>query len=146
MSGPALRQVSSHRAIHEQARQEVEEVLAVSERLLGRGDSERFIEVAEVFLEIAEARVLVHAHEEEIGLYLEWTESQADVVPFIDSLKKEHEELRRCAVEVEEAMVKGLHQMALQLMRAFLATLKSHADHEESVLIELKDKAGSVLS
>jgi hemerythrin len=146
VSGPALRQVSSHRAIHEHARQEVEEVLAVAERLLGRGDSERFIEVAEVFLEVAETRVLVHAHEEEIGLYLEWVESHADVVPFIDSLKEEHEELRRRAVEVEEAMIEGRHQMALQLMMSFLKILKSHADHEESVLIELNDKAGSVSS
>lgn len=146
MSGPALRQVSSHRAIHEHARQEIAEVLAAAKHVLNRGDLARFIEVAEVFLEVAEARVLIHAHEEESGLYGEWLKADPQFVSRIDTLKEEHGELRRCAVEVEEAMVEGRHPIALKLMTEFIATLQSHSDHEEAALIELQDKVGSVPS
>ncbi|NMP23970.1 hemerythrin domain-containing protein [Sulfobacillus harzensis] len=144
MSGPALRQVTSHRAIHENAWHEVQEALKMAEALLFRDDRERFAEVAEVFLEVAEARVLVHAHEEETGLYLEWIEVNPDIHPRIKTLKHEHRALRRFATDLEEAMVNGRHQAALDSMREFAATLKSHSAHEEGILTEVVDAKGRV--
>ncbi len=144
MSGPALRQVTSHQAIHENAWHEVETALQAAENVLLQGDGERFAEVAEVLLEVAEARVLAHAHEEEIGLYREWSERFRDSDGFIEALKGEHRQLRRAVLAIEDGMVDGRHPDALAAMHEFASVLTSHSAHEEKILTEVEAEKGGV--
>ncbi len=144
MSGPALRQAASHQAIHQNAWHEVETALQASEKVLLLGDGERFSEAAEVFLEVAEARVLVHAHEEEIGLYREWSEHLPDSDGFIEELKGEHRQLRRAVLAIEDAMVDGRYPDALAAMHEFASALTSHSLHEERILMEIQVEQGGL--
>ncbi|PSR20116.1 MAG: hypothetical protein C7B45_16455 [Sulfobacillus acidophilus] len=142
MSGPALRQAVSHQAIHENAWHEVDTALQAAEKVLLLGDGERFSEVAEVFLEVAEARVLVHAQEEEIGLYREWSEHLPASHGFIEELKGEHRQLRRAVLAIEDAMVDGRYPDAVASMREFASALTSHSLHEERILMEIQVEQG----
>lgn len=144
MSGPALWQVTSHQAIHETAWHEIHTAWAMAEKLFDQHDYERLAEVAEVFLEIAEVRVLVHAQEEETGLYRQWQDLRPDDGVSIRTLTGQHHKLRQLATELEQAMVNGRHEIALHFMRDFSAELWRHSTQEEELLAELIDAKGRI--
>ncbi len=134
MSGPALRGVESHHAIHQTAWYEAEEALEAAETLHVASDGARFARVAEVFLEVVEARILAHAAEEEAGLYREWLEADDGVRSAVNLLMLEHDTLRHLALAVEAAMVEKEHDAALSRMREFLEASAAHSRHEEAIL------------
>lgn len=134
MSGPALRQIESHHAIHQSAWLEANDVLEHAAALRHTHDGDRFVRVVEVFLEVVEMRILSHAHEEELGLYDEWMKSNEMHGLSVASLVQEHEALRQIAVRVEMAMTDKNHDGAMVHMHEFLRVLAEHANHEEELL------------
>ncbi len=134
MSGPALRTVKSHQAIHETAWNEADEVLRLAKTLRASSDDVRFLQVVEVFLEIVEARILAHAAEEEHGLYREWLRANGQNQPLIDSLVVEHEALRGLAQAMEQAMVRQQYETVVSTMSELLQVSVAHSQHEEKIL------------
>ncbi len=134
MSGPALRKLESHHAIHETARHEADEALRLAQRAYASGDQEAFLRVAEVFLQVIEGRVLIHAAEEEQGLYQEWLQLATMQPSAIDELIQEHDAVRHEASLLERAMVQGDHAEAMSAMYQLMTDSARHSQHEEEVL------------
>lgn len=134
MSGPALRKVESHHAIHETAWHEADEALQLAGKVRASSDDTTFARVVEVFLEVVEARILVHAAEEEQGLYQEWLQDNDEHQSTIDSLILEHETLRRLSAAVEQAMIQQEYDTAVSGMSQLLEVAAAHSRHEENVL------------
>lgn len=144
MSGPALRQLQSHQAIHTGARQDTQAAFEAAEALYGASDHTRFSRVVEVFLEVVEARVLTHAREEEAGLYQEWLTTHLASGASIEALALEHRKLQQIAVSIEEAMVEHDHRAALSRMRRLLTVSEAHSRHEEEVIREITLSVGGL--
>lgn len=145
MSGPALRKVESHHAIHETAWHEADEALQLAEKVRASSDDATFSRVVEVFLEVVEARILVHAAEEEQGLYQEWLQDNDEHQSTIDSLILEHETLRRLSAVVEQAMIQQEYDTAVSGMSQLLEVSSAHSRHEEDVLRGMSGARGDAL-
>lgn len=76
MSGPALRKVDSHSAIHEAALLEAEELTELVEELMEKREMNKAKEVSFILVEHWESRTLQHAKSEEEGLYREVEEEK----------------------------------------------------------------------
>ncbi len=148
MSGPALRQVEPHRAIHAAMRHELQATVMAAETLSPDGDQARRLrQVVEVFLELVETRILAHAHEEEAGLYAEWLQLQIQggreaLSAAVASLVLQHSMLRQLASDVERATVVGKREAVLRGMREFQRVLDDHERHEEDLVRELLEMGG----
>lgn len=140
MSGPALRDSQSHHAIHESAWNEAEEALHVARGARAASDEAVFAQVAEVFTEIVETRILAHAGEEERGLYREWLAAAPGRQSTIDALRAEHDALRGLTAAIGGAMVRREYDLALQRMGELLQASADHSRHEEDVLRALSPK------
>ncbi len=134
MSGPALRKVESHHAIHDTAWREADEAFRMAVKAHGSDNGERFARVAEVFLQVMEGRILVHAAEEEQGLYHEWLTVDTTLQPTIDELIHEHGTIRQGSSELERAMIRGEYDEAVSVMHQLLDMSARHSRHEENVL------------
>ena len=145
MSGPALRMVESHHAIHESARHEAEEALRLAEKVHAASDDEAFAHVVEVFLEIIEARILAHAAAEEQGLYQEWLRDNEERRSTIDALIQEHETLRRLSRAVEQAMIQSDCDLAVSAMARLVEASAAHSRHEEDILHHMFGERNEVL-
>ncbi|MFC4557321.1 hypothetical protein ACFO3D_03755 [Virgibacillus kekensis] len=71
MSGPALKHVDSHAAIHEAALNEAVELTNLLDKLVRDDQSDKAEELAYVIIEQWETRTLRHAESEESDLGLE---------------------------------------------------------------------------
>ena len=136
MSGPALRALTWHRAIHETAQHEAESAYRLAETINASSDTSEFFNVVEVFLEVIEARLLIHAQEEEDGLYQEWLSENPQMESVLADLKKEHQTLRDLAHEVEQAAVSRDNMAALKVMKQLVEAAFAHAQHEEPIIQE----------
>lgn len=134
MSGPALRALTWHRAIHETAHHEAESAYRLAKSIHASADTSEFPNVVEVFLEVIEARLLVHAQEEEDGLYQEWLSEDPALESVIADLKKDHQRLRDLAHQVEQAAISHDDASVLAAMKELLETAYAHAEHEEPVI------------
>ncbi len=142
MSGPALRQWNAHHAIHEAAAHEVEVAVQLAWKARTACDESRFQSVVEVFLEIAEGRVLVHADEEERGLYREWLRADSRQRPVVTALVAEHDRLRCLAKRVTAAMTDHDYGGVLTTMEEWATASRAHSRHEEDALRLLSPTGG----
>lgn len=140
MSGPALRRVASHSAIHEAAWHDANDAWQLAQKAWTLSNEEAFSQVVEVFLQVVETRILAHAHEEETGLYHEWLAIDTNRQSVIDVLVLEHERLRRLAAAIENAMIQEHYDDAIWRMSRLLQIAAAHARHEEDVLRRLHDE------
>lgn len=140
MSGPALRNLSSHHAIHETGYQEAWEAFELAQKLDKSPPYEGLTSVVEVFLEIVSARILNHAAEEEQGLYEEWNHKGAIKPAEIAQLTREHDSLRELARALELRIKEGRYDEVLPQMSRLLETSSIHSRHEESVLMDLEQE------
>ncbi|MCL6454990.1 MAG: hemerythrin domain-containing protein [Alicyclobacillus sp.] len=101
MSGPALRQVGAHRAIHESAHGEAEELTEVLVKLADQGDG-RARDVVPVLVEHWHTRTLAHAAEEEQGLYLEVEAREPERSALVAALRRDHQLMRQLVGEIEQ--------------------------------------------
>ncbi len=134
MSGPALREVKSHHAIHEMAWNEAFAAWQLAQEAQRLGQTEVFARIVEVFLQAMEGRILVHAQDEEEGLYQEWLMISGNWESVVRGLIQEHTTMRPLSLELESAMVAQDYAKAVALMTHWLELSSRHSQHEEEVI------------
>lgn len=139
MSGPALRDIGSHHAIHEAAWLEAEEMTDELRACLNDAEPGRFLAVARVLLEQWETRTLRHAlaEEEPGGLYVSIAARGPEQAEKVAALRRDHEILHRMVGWIRE--LTGEPGTELVVCGAFETLLQLSAWHnadEERVLCE----------
>ncbi|WP_241536044.1 hemerythrin domain-containing protein [Indiicoccus explosivorum] len=135
LSGPALRKVDSHTAIHEAALQEAAELTNVLHNLLLEGDKERALETAYILVEHWETRTLAHADAEEAGLYQEIAGDSPELRDRIVALTRDHELLRQLLKDAKDKLDgEGAGAEALRRFQALILVDELHNKEEMDVL------------
>src|SRR5690625_6652359 len=70
-SGPALRQLTSHRAIHDAGQAQAQELTEIVQQLFQENRKEDCLKAAKVLVEHWEEKVIAHADAEDEGIYKE---------------------------------------------------------------------------
>ncbi|MFC3040631.1 hemerythrin domain-containing protein [Virgibacillus xinjiangensis] len=137
MSGPGLKHVDSHSAIHEAALTEAMELNELLERLLLDDRKEQALEVAYVGVEHWETRTLRHAKEEEEGLYRELLEEYPEMKDQITALTRDHELLGLLIEEIKELLdTEGASAEVLTRFQSLVHVDLLHNQAEERILPE----------
>ncbi|MCL6597384.1 MAG: hemerythrin domain-containing protein [Alicyclobacillus macrosporangiidus] len=104
MSGPALKELHAHRAIHDAAYGEAEELTGVFRHCVEEGRYDAALAAAELVVEHWHTRTLRHAAEEEAGFYREVAEQHPNRSEDIAALVRDHDLMRQLVAEVEERL------------------------------------------
>ncbi|WNS40705.1 hemerythrin domain-containing protein [Paenibacillus sp. MMS20-IR301] len=137
MSGPSLRQLHAHHAIHQGGysgaaakTEEVEELLEAKEFEVAR-------QAAEHLIEYWETRILSHAEAEEDGFYQEMESKNPDLHNAVIRLTRDHDILRIIVRDVKAMLAEeGLTGEVLQQFHALLIVNAIHSRDEERLLFE----------
>ncbi|MDS9471697.1 hemerythrin domain-containing protein [Sporosarcina pasteurii] len=135
MSGPALRQLHAHRAIHEGglsgAVTKTEELI----KHLREGETEAADLAADDLLSYWQTRIISHADAEEEGFYLEVANKKPELQETITKLTRDHDLLRVIVKDIEELREKeGLSPAVLQKFYALQIVNEIHSRDEERYL------------
>ncbi|WP_373894838.1 hemerythrin domain-containing protein [Virgibacillus natechei] len=135
MSGPGLKHIDSHSAIHEAALNEAEELNNILENLFMNGQVEKALEAAYVAVEHWETRTLQHADSEEEGLYKDLVEESPELRDSIIELTRDHDLLRMLVKEIKEMLDSdGFSDAVLQRFQALVLVDLLHNQEEERIL------------
>jgi|SRR5699024_2248675 len=135
MSGPGLKHVDSHAAIHEAALNEAIELNKVLASLIKNGHEEKAKEVAFIAVEHWETRTLRHAEAEERGLYKELVEESPELKDEIIALTRDHNTLRFLVKEIKSKLEQdGFDESVLELFYALVHVDVFHNQEEERIL------------
>ncbi|PWU66720.1 hypothetical protein DLJ74_20145 [Gracilibacillus dipsosauri] len=135
MSGPALRKVDSHSAIHDAALQEARELTNVIERFWRNGNKERALKTAFITIEHWQTRTLAHADAEEEGLYQEIAAQSSEKHEKIMGLKRDHDLMRGIVSDLkEELSTNGMNEGIIQQLHALIIIDELHNQDEMKVL------------
>lgn len=104
MSGPALKQLQFHRAIHDAAHAEAEEMTGILRQCVRDGALEAAVATAALLVEHWHTRTLRHAAAEEEGLYREIVANDPGRAEDIAKLMRQHDHMRQLVSEVEERL------------------------------------------
>lgn len=140
MSGPALKFVDSHSAIHEAALIEATELTELLEKVMKNEDLEKAIELSFVIIEHWETRTLRHAESEEEGLYKEIVETKPELKDDIVALTRDHDLLRLLVDEIKALLEQGeINDSVLQRFQALILVDLLHNQKELEVLPDHHD-------
>ncbi|MFZ3577282.1 hypothetical protein [Virgibacillus sp. DJP39] len=135
MSGPALKSIDSHSAIHEAALVEATELTELLDHLVANDQLDKALEVAFVAVEHWETRTLQHAESEEEGLYKELTNYSPELEDSIISLTRDHNLLRMLVNEIKELLDdEGVSDKVVQRFQALILVDLLHNQEEEKLL------------
>lgn len=135
MSGPGLKKLDSHAAIHEAALNEAIELNKLLFALLKKGDEKRALEVAYIAVEHWETRTLRHAEAEEQGLYKEMLAESPELKNEITALTRDHNTMRHLVKEIKELLDReGFHEGVLERFHALVHVDAFHNAEEERIL------------
>ncbi|KRG11908.1 hemerythrin domain-containing protein [Lederbergia galactosidilytica] len=137
MSGPSLRKLDAHRAIHDGAFMEAKSLTEVLTQLVKEKEDKKALAVADALIEHWEMRVITHADSEEEGFYKEVLEKDPEMRETINMLTRDHDILRILAKRVrgylqEEAVT----QEILDCFTSMLIVNEIHSRDEESKLLD----------
>lgn len=135
MSGPALRQLQAHRAIHEGglsgAIMKTEELM----KQLRDGEVDAANLAADDLIEYWKTRVIAHADAEESGFYLEISQENPELKEAVTMLTRDHDLLRIIVKDLEELRAdEGLSAAVLQKFYALQIVNEIHSRDEERLL------------
>lgn len=137
MSGPALRQLHAHRAIHEGG---LSGAIIKTEELMKHlrdGEVETANLAADDLIEYWETRVIAHADAEENGFYLEVSEENPSLKEAVIMLTRDHDLLRIIIQDLKELRAEeGLSPAVLQKFYALQIVNEIHSRDEERLLFE----------
>ncbi|WP_371811516.1 hemerythrin domain-containing protein [Sporosarcina sp. Te-1] len=137
LSGPALKQLQAHRALHEGG---LSGALEKTERLIGyleEGDLDTANRAADELIEYWKTRVLSHADAEEEGFYRDIANEQPALESAIIQLTRDHDLLRIIVADLESLrMQEQLSPAVLQKFYALLVVNEIHSRDEERLLLE----------
>ncbi|GLG01165.1 hypothetical protein Alches_12040 [Alicyclobacillus hesperidum subsp. aegles] len=137
MSGPALKQLDAHHAIHEAAFHEAQEMTVLFHHLVEKGDSERAVALAEAILDHWKTRTLRHAADEEIGFYQECREAMPHRAEEIAQLIRDHDLMRNLVAELEQLLSHTFDSRAISFrLDALLWVNEIHSRDEERCLLD----------
>lgn len=135
MSGPGLKNIDSHSAIHEAALNEAIELNEILEALVKNDELEKALKTAYVVVEHWESRILQHATAEEEGLYKDLVEESPALKDKVIALTRDHDILRILVREIKEALDdEGFSASVLQRFHALVLVDIIHNRDEESIL------------
>lgn len=140
MSGPALKFVDSHSAIHEAALIEATELTELLEKVMKSKDLEKATELAFIIIEHWETRTLRHAESEEEGLYKEIIETNPELKDDIVALTRDHDLLRLLVGEIKVTLEQEeINDSVLQRFQALILVDLLHNQKEVEVLPDHHD-------
>jgi hypothetical protein len=136
MTGPSLRQLHAHHAIHQGGlsgaiakTEEVEELLEEKEFEVAR-------QAADHLIEYWETRILSHADAEEDGFYQEMTDKNPQLQDAVKQLTRDHELLRIIVKDVKAMLAEdGLTPEVIHQFHALLVVNSIHSRDEERLLL-----------
>lgn len=135
MSGPALRQLHAHRAIHEGG---LSGAVIKTEELMGHlreGEVETANLAADDLIDYWKTRVISHADAEESGFYLEIAEENPELQEAVTMLTRDHDLLRMIVKDIETLREEeGLSPQVLQKFYALQIVNEIHSRDEERLL------------
>lgn len=137
MSGPSLRQLHAHHAIHQGAlsgaltkTEEVEDLLRAKEFEVAR-------QAADHLLEYWETRIISHADAEEEGFYQEMLEQKPELKETVADLTRDHEIMRLVAADIKKLLVEeGVSYEVMKQFHALLVVNAIHSREEERQLLQ----------
>src|SRR5690625_7874152 len=100
-SGPALRQLASHRAIHDAAHFQAKELTEITTKLFTEGRLEDCIKTANILIEHWEEKIIAHADAEDEGLYEDLLEEGNIPKKNIYLLMRDHDLFRKFLVIIK---------------------------------------------
>lgn len=137
MSGPALKHVDSHAAIHEAALNEASELTNLLDKLVRDNETEKALELAYVIIEQWETRTLRHADSEEEGLYKDLLEDNPKLKDDIVALTRDHDLLRMLVKDIKTRLPEeGISDSIVQQFQALIIVDELHNEKEMEVLPE----------
>lgn len=135
MSGPALKQIDSHTAIHEAALNEAAELTNLLDQLIKDDQGVKALELSYVIIEQWETRTLRHAESEEEGLYKELVEERPELKSDIIELTRDHNLLRLLLDEIKDVLKKEkISDSVVQRFQALIIVDELHNRKEMEVL------------
>ncbi|WP_341202038.1 hypothetical protein [Planomicrobium okeanokoites] len=136
MSGPSLRQLRAHHAIHEGALSGAIAKTEEIEDLLRAKEYEVALQAADHLLEYWETRIISHADAEEEGFYLEMLEKNPDLEDTVAKLTRDHDLLRIIAEDIKKMLKEeGLTYEVMKQFHALLVVNAIHSRDEERLLL-----------
>lgn len=137
MSGPSLRQLHAHHAIHQGAlsgaltkTEEVEDLLRAKEFEVAR-------QAADHLLEFWETRIISHADAEEEGFYQEMIQQNSELEKPVADLTRDHDILRIIAADIKQLLIEeGLSYEVMKQFHALLVVNAIHSREEERMLLQ----------
>jgi len=103
-SGPALRQLASHRAIHDAAHSQAKELTEITTKLFTEGRSEDCLKTANVLIEHWEEKIIAHADAEDEGLYEDLLEEGNIPKKNIYMLMRDHDLFRKIVAHIKTSI------------------------------------------
>ncbi|SKA91457.1 hemerythrin domain-containing protein [Sporosarcina newyorkensis] len=138
MSGPALRQLHSHRAIHEGG---LSGAVMKTEDLVGfleQGEQEMVNQACDDLIDYWKTRVISHADAEEEGFYKQILAENPELEREIIQLTRDHD-LMRLVVQDIEALREKDPQVTAEIMQKFYGLMvinELHSREEERLLFQ----------
>lgn len=135
MSGPALRQLHSHRAIHEGGLSGA--VMKTTDMMdhLRQGELETANLAADDLITYWETRVISHADAEEEGFYKEIAEENPELQDKIIMLTRDHDIIRIIVKDIKDLReTEGLSPSVLHKFHALMVVNEIHSRDEERLL------------
>lgn len=137
MSGPALKQLQAHRAIHEGGLSGAVGKTELLIEFLQEGDMKSADRAADGLIDYWKSRVISHADAEEEGLYLEIKKENPELEEAIIQLTRDHDLLRIIVKDIETLReTEKLSPTVLQKFYALLVVNEIHSRDEERLLLE----------
>ncbi|GKV68946.1 hypothetical protein NCCP2716_14440 [Sporosarcina sp. NCCP-2716] len=137
MAGPALKQLHSHRAIHEGG---LSGAIGKTEMLidfLQQGDEKNAGRAADDLIDYWKTRVISHADAEEEGFYLEIAAENPSLEKAVIQLTRDHDLMRFIVADIEELKEKeGISPAVLQKFYSLITVNELHSREEERLLFE----------
>lgn len=137
-TGPALRQLASHRAIHDGAYGEAKELTDVLAQLYEEEREEDCLNAAKALADYMEERLISHADAEEEGLYLDIMNEHPELEKEIHMLTRDHD-IERIILKNIKKQLEDVTSVSKDLIHEFYALLvvnEIHSRSEESMLLE----------
>ncbi|MEK3933948.1 hemerythrin domain-containing protein [Sporosarcina sp. FSL W7-1349] len=137
MTGPALKQLHSHRAIHDGGLSGATDKTEVMMDFLRQGDLKSANEAADELIDFWITRVISHADAEEEGLYKDIAEQNPNLKEAIIQLTRDHDLLRIIVKDIQELREQEeLSPNVLHKFHALLVVNEIHSRDEERMLLE----------
>lgn len=135
--GPSLRQLHSHKAIHEGGLSGAESKTADVIAILKMEQPEKANEALEDLLDYWETRIIAHADSEEDGFYQEVVERNPEMQYKITQLIRDHDLLKILVADIRSMhQEEGFSIGILHRLQALIIVNEIHSRDEEKYLFE----------